>query len=95
MVPSGIFPRIVLATVLAAAAAGPAWAASTPAADCGKLLQSVNALLQKKSKLPPDQMEKAVKLRDQGRVLHENNMKKECGIALKRAEDMLNKGLVK
>lgn len=86
-------PRILLLAAILAGAGLPAQAADT--SDCMKRLATVDGMLAKGPKLPPADMEKAKKRRDQGEVLMKGGKVKECTIALKQAEKMLAKGLKK
>lgn len=87
-------PRILLLLVAVLAGAGlPARAADT--SECAQRLVSVDRMLAQNPKLPPADLEKAKKKRDQGEVLMKGGKAKECRIALRQAEKMLAKGLKK
>lgn len=86
-------PRILLLAALLAVVGISAEAADT--SECMKRLATVDGMLAKNPKLPPTDLEKAKKKRDQGEVLMKGGKVKECRIALKQAEKMLAKGLKK
>lgn len=86
-------PRILLLAALLAVVGLSAVAADT--SECAQRLASVDRMLAQSPKLPPADLEKAKKKRDQGEVLMKGGKVKECRIALKQAEKMLAKGLKK
>lgn len=86
-------PRILLLAALLAVVGISAEAADT--SECAQRLASVDRMLAQSPKLPPADLEKAKKKRDQGEVLMKGGKVKECRIALKQAEKMLAKGLKK
>lgn len=86
-------PRILLLAAILAVVGVSAEAADT--SECAQRLASVDRMLAQNPKLPPADLEKARKKRDQGEVLMKGGKVKECRVALRQAEKMLAKGLKK